>query len=205
MLALATVPVAASARTLAELEKALVRPPPQSTPFIEYRFSRLLKRAAVASGTLEYREAGVWLRTVEAPRPERAEIANDEIRMRRGDGPERRVALSRAPQLRMLLDSLRALLDGRITRLGEEFEITLASRETAWGLRLVPRDPALARKVARIDVYGTGDEPACIEVAEPDGDASFTLLGAIRPAEALSDRGTVEARCRTLAIERSAH
>ncbi len=201
MLALATVP--ASARTLAELEKALARQPPQSTPFVEYRFSHLLKRAAVSTGTLEYREAGVWVRTVESPRPERAEIANDEIRMRRGDGPERRVSLSRAPQLRLLLDSLRALLEGRITRLGDEFETTLTSREPAWGLRLTPRDATLARKVARFDVYGTGDAPACIEMAEPDGDASFTLLGAAAPAGATPDRAMVESRCRVVTIERS--
>jgi Outer membrane lipoprotein carrier protein LolA-like len=193
-------PASASARSLAELEKALVRQPPQSTPFVEYRFSHMLKRAAVANGRLEYREAGVWVRSVDSPRPEQAEIANDEIRMRRGDGPERRVSLSRAPQLRLLLDSLRALLEGRITRLGDEFEVTLTSNGQSWGLRLAPRDAALARKVARIDVFGVGDAPSCIEMAEPDGDASFTLLGAAAPA-ALADRASVEARCRSAPFE----
>jgi hypothetical protein len=201
MLALATVP--ASARTLAELEKALVRPPPQSTAFVEYRFSHLLKRATVSTGTLEYREAGVWVRTVDSPRAEHAEITDDEIRLRRGDGPERRVSLSRAPQLRMLLDSLRALLEGRITRLVDEFGTAFSSREQAWGLRLTPRDPVLARKVARFDVYGTGDAPACIEVAEPDGDASFTLLGQTSPSDTVPDRATVQSRCRSVVIESS--
>ena len=171
-------PVPASAKTLAELEKALMRPPPQSTPFVEYRFSHLLKRAAIATGTLEYREDGAWVRTVDTPRPERAEIIDDEIRMRRGNGPERRASLSRAPQLRMLLDSLRALLEGRITRLGDEFETRFTSRESGWGLRLAPRDATLARKVRRIDVYGVGDAPSCIEMAEPDADygQSFSML-----------------------------
>lgn len=196
MLVLATVP--ASARTIVELEKALVRLPPQSTPFAEYRFSRLLKKAAVARGTLEYREAGVWVRSVDSPRAERAEIVNDEIRMRRGTEPERRVSLSRAPQLRMLLDSLRALLEGRISQLGEEFEVTLTSQGETWGLRLVPRDARLARKVARIDVFGRSDAPVCIEMAEPDGDASFTLLG-VQAAGTPADRVTVEARCRSTA------
>lgn len=194
-------PVPASAKTLAELEKALMRPPPQSTPFVEYRFSHLLKRAAIATGTLEYREDGAWVRTVDTPRPERAEIIDDEIRMRRGDGPERRASLSRAPQLRMLLDSLRALLQGRITQLGDEFDVSLSSHGPAWGLRLAPRDARLSRQVARIDVFGTGDAPACIEMVEPDGDASFTLLGDAKPAEKLADRAAVEARCRAVPIE----
>jgi hypothetical protein len=192
--------VPASARDLAELEKALVRQPPQSTPFVEYRFSHLLKKAAVASGTLEYRGSGVWVRTVDSPRAERAEIGNDEIRMRRGAEPERRVSLARAPQLRLLLNSLRALLEGRITQLGDEFEVTLATRGDAWGMRLLPRDAKIARKVARIDVFGTADEPGCIETAEPDGDASFTLLGGTLEG-ALKDRATVETRCRSAPFE----
>ena len=196
-------PVPASAKTLAELEKALMRPPPKSTAFVEYRFSHLLKRAAIATGTLEYREDGAWVRTVDKPRVERAEIINDEIRMRRGDGPERRVSLSRAPQLRMLLDSLRALMEGRITRLGDEFDLSLSSRDPAWGLRLAPSDARLARQEARIDVFGTGDAPTCIEMAEPDGDASFTLQGDAKPADKLADRAAVEARCRAVPIETS--
>lgn len=190
-------PGLASARTLAELEKALVRQPPQTTAFVEYRFSRLLKKAAIASGSLEYREAGVWVRSVSSPRPERAEISNDEIRMRRGDEPERRVSLSRAPQLRLLLDSLRALMEGRVTQLGDQFEVSLTSRGDSWGLRLMPRDARLARKVAQIDVAGTGDAATCIGMAEPDGDASFTLLGVIAPLTD-ADRASVEARCHSI-------
>jgi len=196
-------PVPTSAAALLELEKALAREPPQSTSFVEYRFSRLMKRAAIATGTLEYRGAGTWVRTVDSPRAERAEIADEEIRVRRGDGPERRVPLARAPQLRLLLDSLHALFDGRISQVGDTLATTLTSRDSAWRLRLEPRDPAMARQVARIDVFGTADAPTCIEMVEPDGDASFTLLGST-PAAAPSDRDAVEARCRTVALEDSA-
>lgn len=193
-------PLPVSARTLAELEKALVRQPPHSTTFVEYRFSRLMTRAAIASGTLEFREAGVWVRSVEKPRAERAEIVDGEIHLTRTDGSERRIPLARAPQLRLLLESLRALLEGRISRMEDSFEITLVARESAWGLRLAPRDPALARKVAHIDVFGRDDAPACIEMVEPGGAASLTLL-ATTPVTAPTDRHAIEARCRTVAIE----
>ena len=193
-------PVTAPARTLAELEKALLRQPPQNTPFVDYRFSHLLKKAAVASGTLEYRPDGVWVRVIEKPRAERAEIVDEEIRMQRDGEPVRRVSLSRAPQLRLLLNSLRALLEGRITQMGDEFSVTMSARGESWGLRLVPRDARLARKVARIDVFGTGDAPGCIEMVEPDGDASFTLLGVAMPAT-LADRSALETRCRSAPLE----
>lgn len=193
----------APARTLAELEQALLRPPPQTTPFVEYRFSRLLKRPTISSGTLEYREAGVWIRAVESPRRERAEIADDEIRLQRADGTDRRVSLARAPQLRMLLDILGALLEGRLTRVRDDFEVSLTSADEAWGLRLAPRDSTLARRVTRIDVFGTGDTPACIEMLEPDGDASFTFLGGAAPP-VTKDRAAVETRCRVAPIENAA-
>ncbi len=204
---MAMAPAITAARTLPELERALVRQPPQSTPFTEYRFSRLMKRVMVARGTLEYREPGVWVRTQDLPNPERAEISNEEIRLRRGGGAERRIALSRAPQLRLLLDSLRALLEGRVSQLGDRFEVSLTSNDAAWGLRLVPRDARQAKEVAHILVFGSGDAPECIEVAEPDGDASFTLLGlaAAEQVEPEADTGAmrtrIQTRCRGSTVE----
>jgi Outer membrane lipoprotein carrier protein LolA-like len=196
-------PVTAHALTLPELERALVRQPPHSMPFAEYRFSRLMKRAATASGTLEYRAVDSWVRIVETPNPERSEIDQDQIRVRRGDGAERRMSLSRAPQLRLLLDCLRALLEGRISRLGDEFQVVLAGGDAGWALRIKPLDARLAKSVARIDVYGSGDSMRCMEVTEPDGDASITLLGPRQPetAEPLrltasAERARVEALCR---------
>lgn len=196
-------PLAVPARTLPELERALARDPPQVTPFTEYRFTRLMKRVVIADGVLEYRARGVWVRRVEKPTPESAEIANGEIRVRRGAGAERRISLDRAPQLRLLLDSLGAMLEGRITTLDPLFTVSMKSSESGWAIRLEPRDAKFSKHVARIDVFGTGDAPGCIEIAEPDGDASFTLLGDTQLPRASGDqrpeRADVEARCRAMA------
>ncbi len=199
--------VAAPARTLPELERALARQPPHSTSFQEFRFSRLMTRAAVATGTLEYRQPGNWVRTVETPRVERAEINGDEVRVRRGSGAERRFDLARAPQLRLLLQSLQALLGGHLSTLEEEFQLSFVSQDPAWGLRLTPRDARLSKSVLHIDVFGAGDAATCIEVAEPDGDASFTLLGSTpshaTPGAAKQDRAErarVESQCRLVPI-----
>jgi hypothetical protein len=197
-------PATTPARTIPELERDLRRQPPQVEPFTEYRFSRLLKRPAVASGTLEYREADVWVRNVEQPAPETAVISQGEIRIRRGTGAERRLSMSRAPQLQVLLESLQALIEGRISRLASDFDVSLGSKGEAWGLRLTPRDARLAQTIARIDVFGSADAVSCIEVAEPDGDASITLLGDAHAGEAWAtgagdlrlERARVESKCR---------
>jgi hypothetical protein len=189
---------AAPARTLPELERALMRQPPHGTSFQEYRFSRLMTRAAVATGTLEYRESDVWVRAVETPRRERAEIIGDEVRIRRASGAERRFDLARAPQLRMLLQSLQALLGGRLSTLEDEFELSLVSQDSSWGLRLTPRDARLAKQVVHIDVFGSGDAATCIEVSEPDGDVSFTLLGVRQPDR--TERVSIESQCRVVSI-----
>ncbi len=178
-----------------ELEQRLKRTPPISTPFVEYRFSHLLKRPLRTSGLLEYRADGVMARTVDAPYRERTEIAGDEVRMRRGDQPERRMSLQRAPQMRLLLGAFRALLEGRLAPLGADFEVTLAEHEDRWLLTLKPRDARLAGKLARIDVHGSADRPVCLESIEPDGDATLTMFAAayesLRP-----DRAELEKSCR---------
>ena len=100
----------------------LVRTPPVSTDFVEYRFSHLLKKPLRSSGTLEYRADGVlvtqcrWRRTART-----TEVDGDQVRITRDGKPTRTLSLQRAPQLRVLLGSFRALLEGRLTPLQQRF------------------------------------------------------------------------------------
>ncbi len=135
-------------------------------------------------------------RTVEVPYREHAEIAGDEVRIRRGDRPERRLSLQRAPQMRLLLGSFRALLEGRLEPLAADFTMTLQESGDRWLLSLKPRDARLARSLSRIDVHGAGDRLVCLESVEPDGDATLTLLGAPDPAGVRVERAAVEKSCR---------
>jgi hypothetical protein len=179
-----------------ELERRLARTPPVSTSFVEYRFSQVLKRPARASGTLEYRADGVMVRDVKSPHLERTEVSADEVRIQRGQRPVRRLSLQRAPQLRVLLASFRALLDGRITPLAEDFEVSLAGDAPRWRLTLRPRDARLAKYLERIEVYGSGDRPRCLEAVEPDGDATLTLFDSAAPPATRVDRAMLEQQCR---------
>jgi hypothetical protein len=184
---------------LAQLERRLARTPPVTTDFVEYRFSHLLKKPLRSGGTLEYRADGVMVRNVVVPNREVTEVDGEQVRIARAGKPARTLSLQRAPQLRVLLGSFRALLEGRLLPLQQEFEVTLEESAAQWTLTLKPRDPGLAKHLARIDVHGSGDRPACLEALEPDGDGALTLFTA-PPADAkLPTRAELERTCRATA------
>lgn len=173
----------------------MAREPPVSTPFVEYRFSRVLKRPASASGTLEYRTDGVLVRDVELPYRERALVSGDSVSLQREGRAERRFPLERAPQLRVLLESFRALLDGRLSALRKDFTVSLEEAGRGWTITLTPLDDSLARRLTTLRIDGTDDRPTCLEIAMPDG-ASYTLLGPKHPVRDTPTRAELEAICR---------
>lgn len=191
-------------RGLAGLEQRLARTPPVSTDFVEYRFSHLLKKPLRSSGSLDYRADGVMVRNVVAPVHETTEVDGDQVRITRAGKPTRSLSLQRAPQLRMLLGSFRALLEGKLTPLQKEFEVTLAEEATHWTLTLKPRDPVLAKHLARIDVHGLGDKPSCLEALEPDGDGALTLFTVAPAGNALPSRADLEHTCRATSTQGAA-
>ena len=149
----------ASSRALDELERALRRTPPVTTGFVEYRFSHLLKKPLRVSGTLEYRADGVLARSVAIPYREITEVAGDQVRIQRDTRPARTLSLQRAPQLRVLLGAFRALLEGRLSPLAQDFELALHDDGPHWTLTLTPRDPRLLKALARILVAGSDGSP----------------------------------------------
>lgn len=178
-----------------ELEAKLSREPPVVTPFVEYRFSHLMKTAARSSGTLAYRSAGLLTRTVTAPYREHTEIAGDEVSIQRGDRAARRMSLHRLPQLRVLLASFRAMLDGNIGDLATDFSVSVDGKADSWVLTLRPRDPRVLRSLERVEVHGAADRPWCLEIVEPDGDATLTFFDA-PPDSGISARAVLTQLCR---------
>jgi hypothetical protein len=184
------------AGSLEDLEKRLAREPPVSTPFAEYRFSRVLKRPASASGTLEYRADGVLVRDVDHPYRERTLVSGDNVTLQREGRAERRFPLERAPQLRVLLDSFRALLDGRLSTLRRDFTVNLDEAGRGWTITLTPLDATLTRRLTTLRIDGTDDRPTCLTIAMSDG-VSHTLLGPVTRVSDAPTRAELEAICRT--------
>jgi hypothetical protein len=184
LLALMPLPSAATsapepAADAATLVASLNRPPPARTPFAEARFMRVLDKPLVVSGELAWLGGDKLERRVDAPQREIATIADGQVTQQREGRKPRSFSLQRAPQLKVLLDSFVALLGGDATRLAQSFDIQLAQPAGHWTLTLVPRDPRVARQIARIAIDGAGKEPLCMRMEEADGDVAVDLLGSL--------------------------
>jgi hypothetical protein len=156
---------------------SLNRPAPARTAFAEARFMRVLDKPLVVSGELAWLGGDRLERRVDKPTKETSTIADGEVTQEREGKKPRSFSLKRAPQLKVLLDSFVALLAGDPSRLGESFEVGLARDADRWQLTLTPRDPRIAKQIAGIHVYGSGNTPRCMRMDESDGDTSIDLLG----------------------------
>lgn len=191
-------PPASAPPAAAALIQGLAQSAPARTAFAEARFMQILERPLVVSGQLAWLGGDHLERRVDAPHAEVSTIADGEVTLARGDRPPRRFALSRAPQLRVLLDSFVALLGGDATRLAAAFGIEATGEASgAWTLVLTPRDARVARAVASITVDGHARATRCIATRDADGDLTIDLLGDLAsrmPAQPTPD--ALHALCR---------
>jgi len=171
-----TVAQAADIDTGALLAK-LSRPAPDTTTFVEVRYSALLAEPLVASGRLEHREDGSLVREVLEPYHETTTLRGENVRLEREGSKPRSFSLNRAPELRGMLSSFGALIAGDVGLLERNFVVTTHGSEERWRIELAPIDEKLKRRLARIDVDGTLDHARCFTMSEPDGDASVMALG----------------------------
>lgn len=156
---------------------ALARPAPASTPFVEVKFSRLLDQPIVVKGELEYLEGGVLARTVTVPFHERTEIHGRTVNVEREGKAPRRFSLERAPELRSMLGSFAAVLGGGRTALERDFGLALKGDQKHWRLTLTPKSAQVTRHVRDIVIQGSGGDPRCISVTQPDESGSIMLVG----------------------------
>jgi Outer membrane lipoprotein carrier protein LolA-like len=161
---------------IASLLESLAREPPQEIAFVEVRASPLVEGDITVSGVLEYTAPGKLSRVVTEPFWERTDISGDDVRIMRRGQRDRRFSLDRSPELAGLLTAFTALLAGDHDALERMFEVSYAPTREGWRLRLVPRRPRIADRIARISIEGTGDAPVCIAVVATNGAATTQIL-----------------------------
>jgi hypothetical protein len=196
-LTLASAPLQAADPDVDALLARLARPAPDSTSFVEIRYSSLLKKPIVVSGRLEHREDGSLVRRVEWPYQEVTVLQGENVSVERAGGKPRRFTLDRAPELRGMLASFGAILQGDRQLLDRYFAVTAQGSDSRWEITLTPRNDKLKRHLSGIVVVGTENLPRCFTLEEPDGDGSLMALGAAGP-EALPaslDRDVLQAWC----------
>ena len=196
-LTLAAAPLHAADPDVDALIARLARPAPDSTSFVEVRYSSLLKKPIVISGRLEHREDGTLVRRVETPYAEVTELRGENVVVEREGSKPRRFALDRAPELRGMLASFGAILKGDRPMLDRYFVVTAQGDHARWEITLTPRDDKLKRRLSAIVVDGAEDRAKCFTLEEPDGDASLMALGVAGPDElpAAFERQTLHDWC----------
>ncbi|TWT22491.1 fatty acyl CoA synthetase [Luteimonas marina] len=177
--------------------RALARPVPATTPFVEVRDSPMLKAPLRLSGEYRRPDADTLVREVRAPYAETTTIRGGEATIARAGKPERRFALSRAPELAALQTSFGALLSGDAGALRRHYILDAQGTRERWALRLAPRDPKLAARLREILLHGRGDELRCIETTPARGEAQRTLMAAAAEAATRAgDAADIAALCR---------
>ena len=177
--------------------RALARPAPAATAFVELRDSPMLKAPLRLAGEYRRPDADTLVREVRTPYAETTTIRAGEATIARAGKPERRFALSRAPELAALQTSFGALLSGDTAALRAHYTLDAQGTRERWTLRLAPRDPKLAARLQAIVLHGRGDELRCIESTPAKGDAQRTLMAsAAEAATRAGDSADIAALCR---------
>lgn len=177
--------------------RALARPVPAATPFVEVRESPMLKAPLRVSGEYRRPDADTLVREVRVPYAETTTIRDHEVVLARAGKPERRFSLARAPELAALQGSFGALLAGDAPTLRRHYTVDAQGDAERWSLRLVPRDPKLAARLRHLVLHGRGAELRCIEHTPVKGDMQRTLTGAAAvAAERAGDAADIAALCR---------
>ena len=161
----------------------LARPAPDTTSFVEVRYSQLLETPLVVAGRARAsRRTARW-----CAGSSRRTRRSRNCRARTCGGARRHQAagfsLDRAPELRGMLASFGALLEGDRAQLDRYFVVAAPGTETHWQLTLSPRDAKLQRRLAAIAVEGGGDHARCFTLAEPDHDEPACWRSASRRAD----------------------
>ena len=148
--------------------------------FTERKFSALLKAPVESSGTLVFRAPDLLEKRTVEPQRESVRIEGNVVTYEGaplgGNVQKRTFALSDAPLLAALIESLRATLAGDLPALRRHYDVSWSAPPPpkGWQLTLAPREQALREAVAKVVMRGAGSEVSAVEIVEASGD--FTLM-----------------------------
>lgn len=177
--------------------RALARPAPMRTDFVEVRDSPLLKTPLRLSGEYRRPRQDTLVREVRSPYRETTTLRAGEATIARDGKAPRTFSLSRAPELASLQNSFGALLAGDRAGIERVYRVTAQGDRARWTLTLAPKDKALAARVRDIVLYGQGAELRCIETRPMKGELQRTLLASAALAvKTGTDTNAMQALCR---------
>lgn len=152
--------------------------------FRETRNSAFLVTDLVTEGNIEYRRPDYIEKNTVSPIVEKVVIDGNYLSIERaahnkkGDNTVQvqKYPVQSHPVLAVAVASLRAMLDGNMVRIQEDFEIKLDGSRADWQLDLTPTNPEILKYFDRIALYGSDARIQKVVSIQADGDQSMLEL-----------------------------
>jgi hypothetical protein len=163
---------------LAQLMARLAAVPERRAAFRERRTFAALDAPLESTGHLLYRRPAYLEKITDWPQPERLVVDGDRLVLTAGAEAPRVVDLGSQPELRTLVDSMRAPLAGDLPALQRRFTLRSGGSLPAWTLEMTPLDARAARMMRSIRLAGATDEIRDIVLTQANGDEQWMRIGA---------------------------
>lgn len=173
--ALLILPLAAQAPDpLREVMAAFAAVRESQATFVEEKELPELERPLVSRGVLSWRAPDRLEKRTLEPAEELFLVEGDRLTLDRpGLGVREALALDTAPEIRPLVEAVRATLAGDLATLRAFHEVTFSGDPAQWRIVLVPRSVRVLAAVQRITLEGEG---AFLRVVETQGREGRTRL-----------------------------
>ncbi len=168
LVALALLPGAARAQdAMTQVMAGLAAVRESRARFVEEKELPELDRPLTSRGTLAWRAPDRFEKHTTEPFEERLLVEGDRLLLERPDrGQRQELALDAAPELRPLVEAIRATLAGDAATLRTHFRVDFAGEPARWRMVLTPLSARVLAAVQRIVVEGEG---AAVLVVETQG------------------------------------
>ena len=159
-----------------QVMRLLAAVPAVEGEFREEKQLAVLQQPLVASGRLYYRAPDFLRKQTLSPQPEDYEADGDWLTVETPAAGRRQFDLNGYPQLRPLVEAIRATQAGDRNTLERYYRVEFEGAPEAWSLRLTPLAVEAARYVSAIILRGRGARIASVETLEAGGDRSVMTL-----------------------------
>lgn len=154
----------------------------EAVGFEERRFLGIVTEPLESSGTLRFEPPDRLVKEIDKPYRETAIVDGDRLTVLNAAGAETQsISLWASEELRLVFDSLRAVLRGDAKALHALFQVSVSGDETAWAIELTPQPSEMEGAIERITVRGEAGRILSFDIRETNGDrALIRLTGTVR-------------------------
>ncbi len=160
---------------LSTLMQALAQHQSGRASFVDTKTMAMLDAPIASSGELRFAAPDfLEMRTLK-PKPQTIILLANQLTVELG-GRSHQLNLDDHPDIAVLVNSIRATLNGDLNLLQRDYVVGLSGDAARWTLNLVPVDPRARQRVRAIRIEGRQGQVRSIAVLQTDGDHSLMTI-----------------------------